>query len=148
MTDQRWQPLIVKAAALGEAAGDRPRPDFTAAELRAGGDRYFMQSDNRIGTDVVYRLRIEQASADRSRFSTENVGPVTWLGIPLLAGGGIQSVYFLDRESGGVWTFYSLTRVGPTLPLLGFLVRRESYVNRAMALFGHWTGLPLRRQSP
>lgn len=142
ITDQRWQPLIVKAFALGEPTGVHPRPDFTAGELRATGDHYFMQSDNRIGTDVVYRLRIEEASSGRIRFSTENVGPVKWLGIPLLAGGAIQSTYFLDREPEGVWKFYSLTRIGPTLPLLGFLVRRESYLNRAAALFSHLAGLP------
>jgi hypothetical protein len=146
ITDKRWQPLIVKAVALGEPSGVHPRPNFTAGELRAAGDHYFMQSDNRIGTDVVYRLRVAEASGGRIRFSTENVGPVSWLGIPLLAGGGIQSAYFLDRESDGVWNFYSLTRIGPTPPLLSFLVKPESYANRAVALFSHLAGLPAQHE--
>ncbi|MGB6700947.1 hypothetical protein, partial [Methyloceanibacter sp.] len=55
VTEGGWRTLITSATALEGPKVDRPRSDFTLAEMRSGADLYFAQSENRAGGDVVYR---------------------------------------------------------------------------------------------
>lgn len=67
----------------GRLHSHRRRPDFSAAEMRGGGERYFAQSDTRSTSDVVYRMRVKEATPDRIMLEMENVTAVRVLFIPI-----------------------------------------------------------------
>ena len=60
------------------------------------------------------------------------------------AGGDLQSIYFLNRESSGsndVWRYYSLVRTGRSASkrIIG---HEASSVNRAVAFYRYLAGMP------
>ena len=145
-TRKRWRTLILNAHALSLADGERPREDFSPDELTEGRSLYFTQEDNMSGK-AVYRMRIRTVSPDRLVFDTENTSTVRYLFIPVFRPGDIQSITFLDRESDGIWRYYSIMRTGRNASLLtaGYV---ESSVNRAVAFFRHLAGIPTDREPP
>jgi hypothetical protein len=111
-THKQWQTLIVDAYALTDLRlGQRRRKDFTTDEMKQGEMLYFEQVDNLSGK-AIYRMHIAEASADRLVIDVENVNTMRYLFIPILHRGEMQSIYFLDRESEGVWRYYSIARAG------------------------------------
>lgn len=145
-THKRWQTLIINARALSEAAGDRPREDFSPGEMTEGKSLYFQQEDNLTGK-AIYRMRIRSASPDRLVFDTENIDTMRYFRMPIFRPGGVQSITFLDRESQDVWRYYSLTRTGKNASLLtaGY---ETSSINRAVALYRHLAGIPTDKEPP
>lgn len=141
ISDQRWQVLVTRATAIEDAASRRPRPDFTASELRSGRELYFLQEENRLGEEMVYRLHLDQIAAGHAVLSVENVSPLRRFMITVMAPGELTSVYYLDRAKDGGWLFYSLLRVGQGGSMLGWLVRPGSYLNRAVAFYRHFAGI-------
>jgi Family of unknown function (DUF6675) len=142
VTDNRWDALFVRVTALDGPDSRKPRGDFSAAEFRASRDLYFLGADNRSGEDTVWRLRLREAGERRVIVETTNVTPLRWLFLPLVAAGNIQTSYFLERETGDTWRLYSLTRVLYVLPLFDYLVPSASYINRAVAFYRHFAGIP------
>jgi hypothetical protein len=59
----------------------------------------------------------------------------------------MQTVYFLDRESPGVWRFYSITRTGPKASSLA-IGHDASSINRAVAFYRHLAGIPTDQEPP
>jgi hypothetical protein len=147
VTDQAWDPLVTSATALRGADSGQRRPDFAPAEMTEGSTLFFAQSDNRSSGDVVYRLLIRELRPDRLVIATENVTPVHKLFLTMFAPGELQSTYFLERRSPGVWTYYSLSRTSPDAnPLAGG--HAASYLNRAVALFRYVAGIPTDQEPP
>lgn len=140
--DQRWQPLITNASALGGPDATRARPDFSLNEMKSGADLYFTETENRIAQPVVYRMRITLTDAG-AIIATENVTPVQQFWITLLHPGDLQAVHFFTHESPGGWTYYGLARTA--VPSLFLEPRQESYLNRALALYSYFTGTPPAR---
>lgn len=148
VTGKAWRPLVTAATALSAPDAERPRPDFKASELRNGRDLFVAQSDNRSSGTVVYRMRLLEAGPDRLVVQTENVTAVRkWLLVPLFGPGDIQAAYFVERLSPEVWGYYSLTRTAGGSQLLGG-GHEASYVNRAVALYRHYVGIPTDRDPP
>jgi hypothetical protein len=116
--------------------------------LRAGGTFYFSAADNRSGRDAVSRLRVMAADETRLVIETENVTPLKWGFLTYAAPGGFQTWYFLSRESGTVWRFYSLTRVLYASSLFSAIVPGKSYINRAAAMYRYLQALPTDRDPP
>ena len=139
MTEGGWRTLITSATALDGPDLDRPRPDFTLAEMRSGADLYFAQSENRAGGDVVYRLRVRDFGPDRIVVAIENVSPVSRYLVTLFNPGDLASVHFLERRRPGVWGYYGLAWAGDSL-ISRLAVPEASYVNRAIALYRHFLG--------
>lgn len=145
-TNQRWQPLIVEAHAVTASSGDLRRSDFLPAEIAAGGTLYLRQQDNLLG-QAVYQMRIRRASPDHFVIATDNSSQIESFAIPLFRPGQIQSVLFLDHETGDVWRYYSLARIsGPGAALLAG--HAASLVNRAAALFRYMAGIPADQEPP
>ena len=145
-THKRWQTLVVNAHAVSEAAGDRPREDFSPGEMAEGRSLYYQQEDNLSGK-ANYRMRIRSASPDRLVFDTENTDAVRYLGMPIFRPGGIQSITFLDRESQNVWRYYSIMRTGRNgSPLTAG--REASSINRAVAFYRYLAGIPTDKEPP
>ena len=145
-THQRWQTLILSANALtGSQPGER-RQDFTPDEMTEGKLLYLEQVDNLSGT-AVYRLHIAEASADRIVFEVENVGTMRYLLVTLFHPGEMQSIYFLDRESAGVWRYYSIVRTGRNASRLA-AGHAASSINRAVAFYRSLAGIPTDQEPP
>jgi Family of unknown function (DUF6675) len=146
VTESAWQTLITNATALDGPDLDRPRADFTVAEMRAGGNLYFAETDNRTAWPTVYRMRVATTSASIV-VTIENVTPVRIFVLKAFGPGDLQSVHFFTRSGSGLWSYYGLARTGVAIgSSIG--IQQESYVNRAMALFSHFTGTPIEPVRP
>jgi hypothetical protein len=137
-SDQAWRVLVEDAAALVGARGGR-RADFTPAELKPGVDRFYEERDNRSAGPVVYRMRVLEAGAERIVIETQNASPVRAFLATLFPPASLRAVYFLERRAPGTWDLYLLSSTGPEASALA-TVSEASYVNRANALFRHYTG--------
>lgn len=145
-THQQWQTLIADAYALTDLQRGHRRKDFSPEEMKEGGVLYFEQADNLTGKGI-YRMHITEASADRLVFDVENVSTMRYLFVPVLSPGEMQSIYFLDRESGNVWRYYSMVRTGKNANrrIAG---NGSSAVNRAVAFYRHMIGIPTDQEPP
>jgi hypothetical protein len=139
VTDGGWQTLITSASALDSPDGGHSRGDFTLAEMKSGKELYFAQQDNRTSEEVVYRMKVSDLGADGFVVAVENVTPVRSFMLTLFDPGDLQSVHFVKRESPGVFRFYGLAFAGESLAS-SLALPEASYVNRALALYGHLSG--------
>jgi hypothetical protein len=145
-THKQWQTLIVEAHALTGLHLAQRRGDFVPEEMKAGAELYFEQADNLSGK-ATYRMHVAEASADRLVFDVENVSTIRYLFITLFHPGEMQSIYFLDRESEGIWRYFSIARTGMKANQL--TQRKESSaVNRAVAFYRHLVGIPTAQEPP
>jgi len=145
-THKQWRTLIVDAYALTDWQPSQRRADFTPAEMKEGKVLYFEQADNLSGK-AIYRMHIDEASADRLVFDVENVSTMRHLLIPILRPGEMQSIYFLDRESDNVWRYYSIVRTGKNANRL-IAGNESSSVNRAVAFYRYLVGIPTGQEPP
>lgn len=138
VTEGGWRTLITGAAALADPDPTHRRADFSAAELRAGSV-YFAQSDNRASGEVVYRMRVRDIGKDGFVVAVENVSPVRRMMLTLFDPGDLQSVHFLRRAGPNHWAYYGMAWVSQGV-VSRMSVSEASYVNRATALYRHFTG--------
>jgi hypothetical protein len=139
VTDGGWRTLITSATALDAPDSGHSRRDFTLAEMRSGQDLYFAQQDNRTSEEVVYRMQVKDLAAGKFVVAVENVTPVRSFMLTLFDAGDLQSVHFVEQESPGVFRYYGLAFAAEHIASsLG--VPEASYVNRALALYGHFVG--------
>ena len=145
-THKQWQTLVVDAYAVTDSHSGQRREDFTLDELTAGKVLYFEQADNLSGK-ATYRMHIAEVSADRLVFDIQNVTTMRYFFIPIFHPGEVQSIYFLDRESDGVWRYYSIVRTGrgANRRLVG---NESSSINRAVAFYRHLAGIPTDQERP
>ena len=148
ITDKQWNALFTRATALDGPDPKKPRGDFSASEMRPGRDVYFLAADNRSGDDAVSRLHVREEASGHLVVETANVTPLRWMFLSFAAPGNVQTWYFLDRETGGSWRFYSLTRVLYASNFFVHFVAAESYINRALAMYRHLAGIPTDRDPP
>jgi hypothetical protein len=148
VTEKQWNTMFMRTVALDGPNPKKARGDFSAAELRAGGNFYFTAADNRSGKDAVSRLRVIVADGGHFVLETENVTPLRWTILTYATPGSFQTWYFLDRDIDGGWRFYSLTRVLYASSLLSDVIPGNSYINRSVAMYRHFLGLPTERNPP
>jgi hypothetical protein len=146
VTDHKWRPLVSSAFAILGAGSTQARADYSPSELATGEDQYYLVTDTRSGRAITYRLRLLQGQRGRVLVETSNVDPVKQWGFTLYATDGLDTLYFVDERSPGVWAYYSITRVLPA----GFLAfgHDKSYINRAVALYRHYMHLPTDAEPP
>jgi hypothetical protein len=145
-TDQTWRPLVLAAAALTQKVAGQARGDFTTAELKSGQDVYLSQRDSRGASEVIYRMRVRESTPDRFVIETENVTSVRLWALTLFKPGDLRSLYFIEQHSPDIWTYYGLTRIaGGSWLVAG---HEKSYINRAVALFRHFAGIPTDLEPP
>jgi hypothetical protein len=146
-TDGAWRVLITDAAALDGPDATRRRPDFSLAEMMAGADLFFVQSDSRSSGEVIYRMRVGKSRRDGVTVDTENVTPVKWHFITLFPPGALKAAFWIERRSPEIWGIYSLS--GMTSGASSFAAgHQQSYVNRAVAMYRHLIGVPTDREPP
>ncbi len=144
-THQNWRTLIVSASAVAGPGGG-VRPDFSAADLAPGTARYFQQGDSLSGK-ATYRLQMVSVSPDRLIFETENVTGLHYMLVPLFPPHELQAIYFLERESPDVWRYYSIARTGKGASSLA-AGHQASTINRAVAFFRYFAGIPTDQEPP
>lgn len=147
VSEKAWRPLVIEATALTAPDPEQERADFGIADLVSGRDLFVAQSDNRSSGTVVYRMRVLEVRPERLVIQTENVTSIRFWLLTLFEPGDVQAVYFLERLSPDAWGYYSLTRtdVASKLPRRG---HESSYINRAVALYRHFAGIPTDRDPP
>jgi hypothetical protein len=146
VTDNKWQTLITHATALNGPDLARPRSDFTVSEMRDRPNLYFAETDNRSSQPIIYRMHVA-ATSTTLVVALENVTPIKFLMMTVFAPGDVQSVHFLTRTPLGVWSYYGLARTG--VSVASFLgLNDASYVNRALALYAHFTGVAIEPVRP
>jgi hypothetical protein len=145
-THKQWQTLIVDAYAQTGLRPTQRRDNFTPDEMKKGEVFYFEQVDNLSGK-ATYRMQIAEASADRLVIDVENVTTMHYLFIPIFHPGELQSIYFLDRESEDVWRYYSIVRTGMNANRI-IAGNESSAVNRAVAFYRHFVGIPADQEPP
>lgn len=145
-THKKWQTLIVDAYALSGPQANQRRTDFTSDEMKKGDVLYFQQTDNLSGS-AVYQMHLAEASADRLVVEIENVTPLRYHFITVVDRGEMQSIYFLDRESDGVWRYYSILRIGKHASWL-IAGNESSSINRAVAFYRYIVGIPTDQEPP
>jgi hypothetical protein len=145
-THKQWQTLIVNAYAVTASQPTLRRGDFTPDEMKEGRVLYLEQADNLSGA-AVYRMHIAEVSADRLVFDVENVSTMRYSFLTLFHPGEMQSIYFLDRESDGVWRYYSIARTGRNASRLA-TGHESSSINRAVAFYRSLVGIPTDQEPP
>ena len=146
VTDQKWQALITRATALYGPDLGRPRSDFNISEMKNQVDHYFAETDNRTGQEIVYRMRV--AATPRTLVvAVENVTPVKIFLLTMFAPGDLQSLHFLRRTASGAWSYYGLARTSGSMGSF-FGPTDASYINRALALYSHFTGVSIEPVQP
>jgi len=139
--EERWEELVLEAAALTSPDPAQRRDDFSLSELKTGTAHYFLQRDNRSSGIPMYRLRVLQRAPDRIVLNIANVSDVSYWRIPLFPPEALQSSYLLQRLGPGEWGYFSLS--GSREPGMAFLLDRPaSFKNRAVALFRHVADVP------
>jgi len=146
VTDHKMRPLVSSAFAILRAGSTQARSDYSASELATGEDHYYLTTDTRSGRAITYRLRLREGQRGRVVVETSNVDAVKQWGFTVYDAGGLDTLYFLDERSPGVWAYYSITRVLP----VSFLAKghEESYINRAVALYRHYMRVPTDAEPP
>ena len=147
VSDHRWQTLINNSSALAKPDASRRRADFTARELKQGGDFYLLQRDNRSSNAVVFRMGIDRVDAQGFVLTIENLTAVKAFYLPVFAPGDLVATYSVRRLAPSQWGFYSLTGVRGG-GLLGGRIQPASHINRAAAVFRHIAGLPTAQEPP
>ncbi|MCW2239637.1 DUF6675 family protein [Azospirillum canadense] len=146
VSDEAWQPLVTSATALS-GPGGAPRRDFTPADISAGRDLFFVQTDSRSSGPVTFRIRVLEAGPNAVRFTVENVSPIDLFVITLFGPGDLQSFHSLERRSSDTWAYYGLLRAGAGASRLAGGHERF-YVNRAVAFYRFLAGVPTDRDPP
>ena len=68
-----------------------------------------------------------------------------YLFLPVFRPGELQSIYFLERESENVWRYYSIVRTETNANRM-IAGNESSAVNRAVAFYRHFVGIPTGQQ--
>ena len=139
VSDNAWQVIVEDAAALSGPGSRQRRGDFTPAEMTPGAALHYEEADNRSSTPVTYLMRVLEAGAQRVVIETQNASPVRKLLLTLFPPGSLRAAYFLERRAPGTWALYLLSATGAEASALA-ASSEESYVNRATALYRHFTG--------
>jgi len=146
-TEKRWQPLVTEAFALSGPDAAQRREDFTPTHFAKGQTLHYAQSDNRSSGKTIYRERVLQIDRDRLVVVTENLTPVKMTLITLFDAGDMQTAYFVERRSSGLWNFYSLTRTRMASSLMP-IGSDASYINRAVAFYRLVAAIPTDQEPP
>ncbi|MSO65953.1 MAG: hypothetical protein EXQ85_09215 [Alphaproteobacteria bacterium] len=144
---QRWRPLIHNAHATTGPDRRAGRRDFDLRELAEGAEVHLWQDENSPAGSMVYRVRVSERSEGRLRLDVRSTQPLTLFLVPVVAAGDHRFVYVIERQDAGRWRYYSLMLTGAALiPLPA--EHRGSFVNRAVAMYRYFAGLPTDQEPP
>lgn len=138
-TDRKRQLLVRESFAVDQPGAIKPRPDFSAAELRSGAVLHFAQSDNRAAALVPYSLQLLSAGPERLVLRVENLVDLRYMGLKVMGAHDMQWLMALEPLANGLWGYRSLLGVCQ-LGWGGAEQHRLSNLARSVAMFDHLTG--------
>lgn len=139
-SDGKWRVLVEQATALAGQDGEA-RGDFTKDEMRVGATLYFRDKDNRATTPVTYRMQVLKAADDEVIVESTNVSPVVALGFTFIPPGSFRLAHIARRGPDNQWTLRLVSAADARASWM-IAFGKDSYVNRAMAVFAHVSGMP------
>jgi hypothetical protein len=147
---ETWRKLFEEAVALSGPDEDMRRADFTANDFVPGADlHHWLEEDNPVA-GVVYRMYVHERTPERLVFEIVNEtslrASLLVLRTEIAAPGEYRQLYYIEREGGNTWRFYSLVRLGEARSLLG--TSAANYRNRAEAFFRYLAGTDMTREPP
>lgn len=142
-TKQQWRPLVVAAAAV-DSTGNHL--DGAPASLQAGQERLFVERGELSG-DTTYAMRVLERTDRRMVVAVENVSPIKIAILTIFEPRGLQTVTVVEREDGGVWRTYQITRVGSGGSSTA-LKYQGSYLNRLEAVRRYAAGQRTDQEPP
>ena len=146
----RWRNLFEDVAALSALDRDARRADFTADDLVPNAELHYWLEEDNPTAGVVYRMLIHERTPDRLVFESVNLTPlrarVLVFGREVAPAGEYRQLYYIEREDGDTWRYYSLIRMGRAGSLTG--TSAANYRNRAEAYFRYLAGLRMDREPP
>jgi hypothetical protein len=143
VTENATRVLVKDPWAVDSPDARQQRADFRVQEMTPGSDLYFVEVDNRSSEPVTYRMRVLFASADSITVETQNTTPISAMGLKLIPPGALRAQYFLRRLDPRTWGFYGISATSEAASGL-VSMGEASYINRAEALYRHFSGQPAR----
>ena len=133
-TDRQRLPLFREAFAVDHAGSVKPRPDYTATELRRGAELPFVDSDNRSSGLKAHSLQLVHSTPASFALRIENLSDHRVMGLTLMAAREMQWSVAVEQLGGGHWAYRSL--LGQRRLRLGRAEQhRLSSLSRSVALF-------------
>lgn len=146
-TRKKWRNLLTGAGALKSSDRTQERADFASHEFQTSHDYFTWQKENSLASGVVLRTRFKEISDRKIVFDQVNLTASRILTLTVLEPNGFQSRFFIEREYGDVWRYYSLTRFGAPERVLSD-AQLASVINRNIAIYRYLGGLPMEREPP
>ena len=141
-----WRPLFADASALSGPDRAARRKDFSPGELNTGVTLHYWQEEDNLMRGVVFRVHIRALTPDRFDVEIINVSPLGFAIFNAADPGEFRQLYFMEREKGDIWRYYSLVRMGDASTLAA--TSAATYRNRAAAFFRYLAGLKMDREPP
>lgn len=149
-TRSEWRRLFEEAVALSRPDRNARRADFSERDLAQGSEFYYWLKEDNPTTGIVYQLTVHERTRDRLVFEIINLTAVRasllLLGIRIAAPEEFRQLYYVERETGQTWHYYSLVRLGRANSLAG--TSEANYRNRAEAYFRYLARLKMDRDPP
>lgn len=149
-TRDKWRKLFEEAAALSAPDRQATRADFVEADFVPGARLYYWLQEDNPTAGVVYQMLVRERTPDRLVFESINVTPLKAklliFRAEIAAPGEYRQLYYFERESGDIWRYYSLVRMGEAGSLAG--TSAANYRNRAAAYFRYLARLRMDREPP
>lgn len=143
---KQWRALVLSASVVAGAGGPNIKASLDPNDFALGKDNFYAETSEESGrTD--YRLHVLARRGDGVALASENVTPVTVLGLTIFAPLAVQSVMFLDKLGPDLWGFYSIIRTASGASRLAS-DREASFLNRQAALFRYLAGVPTDLEPP
>jgi hypothetical protein len=92
-------------------------------------------------------MRAKVTNAKEVIVLTENESAVRSFFVTLFAPSSLQSLVVLNEQSPGIWSVYAVSRTGGGIGGLS-IVSDRSFINRAVALYRHLSGIPTDLEPP
>ncbi len=127
--EQKWRRLISEAWALSGPEVAARRQDFTAAEIRTPGRRYFAQNDTRSTGANLYSLITRPSAPDRLAVEIANESPLSLSLLRLFDEAELLSLVMVEHLGGDLWGYYGVMAARDSAAE-GY---EKSLVNRAAA---------------
>jgi hypothetical protein len=147
---EKWRHLFKEAVALSGPDRKMRRADFIEDDFVPDADLYYWLKEDNPTTGVVYQMLVHERTPDRLVFEIVNVTAIKAkllvLGAEIAGPGEVRHLYYIERERGDTWRYYSLVRMGRASGLAG--TSAANYRNRAEAFFRFLTGLPMDQEPP
>ena len=107
---------------------------------------FWLEEQGPVGA-AVFRLRVLERSRDRLIVDIRNQRAANPPVHPKISAGGYRYLFMFERHAPGVWRYYGLTGLrGKGAAAVTWF--RNSYVNRAVAVFRYIAAVPTECEPP